>query len=241
MFAHAWFQHRQVFWNVEANEGLYIFFKTVCDVYNLILEDNYTVPPEAEGISTEDRQTNEEKGPHPDVSASIRHSSIVEMGKEEFDDPTDESVETTTTISTGTTTRRHKHTPSTGSSVTTILEGEEEEPKGDSDSLLSPIPQQPVRQLASEPSRLATSLPFRFAPGEVEEKSEGDNLSGPAYEELHEQKDEDTAEEVSEKTDTQVPEDKEEAKRDLPETAQAETVDKESIEGKEKADVGANE
>lgn len=50
IFAHAWFKHRQVFWQVEGNEGLYMFFKTVCDVYHLMPEDSYTVPPEAEGI-----------------------------------------------------------------------------------------------------------------------------------------------------------------------------------------------
>jgi hypothetical protein len=43
IFAHAWFQHRDMFWNVEARTGLYIFFKTVCDYYGLIPEDNYTI------------------------------------------------------------------------------------------------------------------------------------------------------------------------------------------------------
>lgn len=49
IFAHAWFQHRDMFWRVEHQTGLYVFFKTVCDVYNLIPADNYTIPPEAEG------------------------------------------------------------------------------------------------------------------------------------------------------------------------------------------------
>ena len=48
IFAHAWFQHRSVFWRVEGRTGLYIFFKTVCDEFRLIPEDSYTVPPEAE-------------------------------------------------------------------------------------------------------------------------------------------------------------------------------------------------
>jgi hypothetical protein len=52
IFAHAWFQHRAVFWDVESKGGLYVFFKTVCDVYNLIPVENYTVPPEAEGIES---------------------------------------------------------------------------------------------------------------------------------------------------------------------------------------------
>ena len=54
IFAHAWFQHRAVFWEVEGRHGLYIFFKTVCDVYQLIPEDNYTIPLEAEGGVDED-------------------------------------------------------------------------------------------------------------------------------------------------------------------------------------------
>ena len=52
IFAHAWFQHREVFWRVEGKSGLYVFFKTVTDIYNLIPEESYTVPPEAEGIET---------------------------------------------------------------------------------------------------------------------------------------------------------------------------------------------
>jgi hypothetical protein len=49
IFAHAWFQHRDTFWRVEHETGLYVFFKTVCDVYQLIPADNYTIPAEAEG------------------------------------------------------------------------------------------------------------------------------------------------------------------------------------------------
>src|SRR5205814_4574572 len=52
IFAHAWFQHRSVFWQVESQTGLYVFFKTVCDQYSLIPENGYTLPPEAEGIET---------------------------------------------------------------------------------------------------------------------------------------------------------------------------------------------
>ncbi|KAL1301999.1 hypothetical protein AAFC00_002452 [Neodothiora populina] len=52
IFAHAWFSHRDAFWRVETKTGLYLFFKLVCDEYSLIQEDNYTIPPEAEGIDT---------------------------------------------------------------------------------------------------------------------------------------------------------------------------------------------
>jgi hypothetical protein len=52
IFAHAWFSHRHVFWQVESKTGLYLLFKTVCDEYLLIPDDNYTIPPDAEGIET---------------------------------------------------------------------------------------------------------------------------------------------------------------------------------------------
>ncbi|KAM3420011.1 hypothetical protein BST61_g3322 [Cercospora zeina] len=49
IYAHAWFQHREMFWRVERQTGLYILFKTVCDEYGMIQPENYTIPPEAEG------------------------------------------------------------------------------------------------------------------------------------------------------------------------------------------------
>jgi hypothetical protein len=52
IFAHAWFQHRGVFWSVEGQTGLYVFFKTVCDLYDLLPAENYKLPPEAEGLET---------------------------------------------------------------------------------------------------------------------------------------------------------------------------------------------
>lgn len=114
IFAHAWFQHRQVFWQVEGNEGLYILFKKVCDVYNLIQEDNYTISPEAEGIAA-----SKEEAPESGMA-------ILKKQAEE-EEPKQADEDTTTTISTGATTRRHKHTPSTGSVVPTIAEGDEED------------------------------------------------------------------------------------------------------------------
>ncbi|KAF4553016.1 Mob1/phocein-like protein 1 [Elsinoe fawcettii] len=61
IFAHAWFQHREVFWRVEGRTGLYLFFKTVCDEFRLIPEDSYTVPPEAEGGEEEVEREREER------------------------------------------------------------------------------------------------------------------------------------------------------------------------------------
>ena len=150
IFAHAWFQHRQVFWQVEGNEGLYIFFKTVCDMYNLIPEDNYTVPPEAEGITSEKEYRGFDEGQYSETMSSSSQGSIIRPPKEgqattedpatvtstmktgaTFDKQKEDSTNaTTTTISTGATTRRHKHTPSLGSAVTTIAEGDEDESTG---------------------------------------------------------------------------------------------------------------
>ncbi|KAL8716506.1 MAG: hypothetical protein Q9225_006169 [Loekoesia sp. 1 TL-2023] len=113
IFAHAWYQHRQVFWNIENSQGLYIFFKTVCDVYNLIPQDSYTVPPEAEGLASSEEE------PHEPSRAGVKHPDL--------EPPKSEEAEATTSISTGATTRRHKHTPSTGSAVTTIAEGDEDD------------------------------------------------------------------------------------------------------------------
>ncbi|EAW14033.1 Mob1 family protein [Aspergillus clavatus NRRL 1] len=110
IFAHAWFQHRDVFWQVEGNDGLYIFFKTVCDMYKLIPEDNYTVPAEAEGLDA--NQSAQE--------VDARRLTILRKDSEGSLDIEPPS------ISTGATTRRHKNNPSISSRVTTISEGTEE-------------------------------------------------------------------------------------------------------------------
>ena len=133
MFAHAWFQHQEVFWSVEGHEGLYVLFKTVCDEYSLIPEDNYTIPPEAEGIIMDKSRRIELSEAHPELSATVRHGLSLDGTKEDIKEEKDSNISAATVLSTGATTRRHKHTPSMGSSVTTILESEEadhsEDPK----------------------------------------------------------------------------------------------------------------
>lgn len=111
IFAHAWFQHREgVFWPVEASGGIYTLFKTVCDVYGLIQEDNYTIPPEAEGLPSKE---------------AMEHDRQEKAGTKTGDEEGEEDG--TTLQIAGATTRRHKHTPSVGSAVGTIAEGEEDE------------------------------------------------------------------------------------------------------------------
>ena len=112
IFAHAWFQHREgVFWPVEGSGGIYTLFKTVCDVYGLIQEDNYTIPPEAEGL--------------PSKAEAEHHRQEKVVMKKTSDEESEEDASILQIA--GATTRRHKHTPSVGSAVGTIAEGEEDE------------------------------------------------------------------------------------------------------------------
>lgn len=110
IFAHAWFKHREVFWQVEGNEGLYIFFKTVCDVYHLMPEDSYTVPAEAEGIEPQQPVDKPAEKPVEGLRVTILRKE--DEGSKDGD--------------AGATARRHKHSPSTGSRVATIAESVED-------------------------------------------------------------------------------------------------------------------
>ncbi|OJD29571.1 mob1 family protein [Diplodia corticola] len=115
IFAHAWFQHRDMFWKVENKTGLYSFFKVVCDTYNLIPSDNYTIPPEAEGIEstpTESAQT---------VPKLLKKDDKGEANAGELD------VAGNATLVTGNTTKRHRHTPSASGHQISVIEEKEEE------------------------------------------------------------------------------------------------------------------
>ncbi|KAF2035262.1 Mob1/phocein [Setomelanomma holmii] len=120
IFAHAWFQHREMFWKVEGRTGLYVFFKTVCDYYGLIPEDNYTIPAEAEGIepATESRTS---------LPPMILKREPSGPGAEEDNSTMIEGI-TDHTLSTAGTTKRHRHSPSVGAiAVSTVVEEAEEE------------------------------------------------------------------------------------------------------------------
>lgn len=114
IFAHAWFQHRDVFWQVEGHTGLYVLFKTVCDRYELLPAENYKLPPEAEGLEP----VEEIKAPqHTILKAEVPVGNVMTPIEEDF-------------ISVGrTNTRRHiRQNPSVGSAVTTVMESDEEDP-----------------------------------------------------------------------------------------------------------------
>lgn len=118
IFAHAWFQHRGVFWSVEAQTGLYVLFKSVCDMYDLLPAENYKLPREAEGLDPIPTEKDEKKptvtaiakppSPSPETPASLdddRHSFNARRSN----------------------TARHSSRPSTGSAVTTVIEEREDD------------------------------------------------------------------------------------------------------------------
>ncbi|KID92251.1 Mob1/phocein family protein [Metarhizium guizhouense ARSEF 977] len=115
IFAHAWFQHRSVFWSVESQTGLYVFFKTVCDQYDLLPAENYKLPPEAEGLEAPPIEPEADKPP----PAILKPASQQRPAGTE-DDGLHPGGRTNT--------RRHiRSSPSTGSAVTTVIEADEED------------------------------------------------------------------------------------------------------------------
>ena len=222
IFAHAWFQHRDVFWEVEGHDGLYVLFKTVCDMYNLIPQDNYTIPPEAEGP---DAVQPAEEEPTDD-----KRLTILRKDEDPFGDPR---------LGTGATTRRHKHSPSTGSRVTTITESAEdleeslEEPSPLREALAQSPGPRPVSVIGVPAETVVSTLTDDTAAHE-EPSEEPIVVSQEQPQELpQEQLQEPTSQEATEKT-SETPEEQEtieqpEAEKpedskteELPETAAAE-------------------
>lgn len=148
IFAHAWFQHREVFWEVEGHDGLYVFFKTVCDMFNLIPEDNYTIPPEAEGPDAV----------QPKTAEPAEGKRLTILRKENEDPFIGDAESMDPAISTGATTRRHKHSPSTGSRVTTITESAEDPEEVPQ----TPSPLREALEVPPEPQPQQSSAEDRF-------------------------------------------------------------------------------
>lgn len=118
IFAHAWFQHRGVFWTVEGQTGLYVFFKTVCDMYELLPAENYKLPPEAEGLESVPSEKDEKKQI---VTAIAKPPSKQNDGGSHDDDPHNSHGRRSSN------TARHSSRPSTGRAVTTVIEEREDE------------------------------------------------------------------------------------------------------------------
>ncbi|KAK4165897.1 MOB kinase activator-like 4 [Cladorrhinum sp. PSN259] len=118
IFAHAWFQHRGVFWSIENQNGLYVLFKRVCDGYELLPAENYKLPPEAEGLeSTSSSDSGLAEQRQPSATAQITIAKP----------PQEESTSRTNT-------RRHiKSSPSTGSFINPVPEADEDDSTGSHD------------------------------------------------------------------------------------------------------------
>jgi hypothetical protein len=118
IFAHAWFQHREMFWKVESRTGLYIFFKTVCDVYSLIPEDNFTIPPDAEGVESTPTA----------ASSTVTSIYLKDDESKATDEGKVDPVSEKEPQPGNTTKRMHRHTPSVSvTAVSTVVEENEDE------------------------------------------------------------------------------------------------------------------
>jgi hypothetical protein len=124
IFAHAWFQHRGVFWCVEGQTGLYVFFKTVCDLYDLLPAENYKLPPEAEGLETAGLSQNGGSADSGSDGHQQQNPALVVTGIAR--PPRSDSDEESFNPVGRTNTRRHiRSSPSTGNAVTTVPEVDE--------------------------------------------------------------------------------------------------------------------
>ncbi|CAG8896881.1 unnamed protein product [Penicillium egyptiacum] len=154
-FAHAWFRHPGVFSKVEKHGGLYVFFKTVCVYYNLITD--YTIPLKAGGpdevAAAQERQEakkRKEESEEKPVNSNNRFTIL----RKEDENSLGTAVESQDpALATGATARRHKHSPSTGSRVTTIAEDAEDLED------ITPPPREPRKQ--SPESRPVSVLEIR--------------------------------------------------------------------------------
>lgn len=141
IFAHAWFQHRGVFWSVEGQTGLYVFFKTVCDLYDLLPAENYKLPPEAEGLEAPSAAS-EAGGGDKKHQAAAQHqvvtaiaarpqpppSSAVDRAAAGQDDRDDDGFNS---AAARTNTRRHiRSNPSTGNAISMVPEVDEDDGHG---------------------------------------------------------------------------------------------------------------
>lgn len=142
IFAHAWFQHSEMFWRIEHSTGLYVFFKTVCDVYSLIPADNYTIPSEAEGLdsaSSNDDKNDFSRGDAGQNSEDEDSSSTTQQAvpgilrrPTEKAHLVDASAASGTVVAAGSAAaRRHRRDASKTAPVETVVEEAEEE--GDDD------------------------------------------------------------------------------------------------------------
>lgn len=137
IYAHAWFQHREVFWRVEGKTGLYVFFKTVCDEYGLIQTENYTIPPEAEGLEPKEVSRDTPVAAQPPAGMSLLKRPEEDKAETQLPEPAGNEI-----VASGDTTKRHRNTTHNRSSsiATTIAEEAEEDEDFGSKSTLERAP-----------------------------------------------------------------------------------------------------
>jgi hypothetical protein len=138
IFAHTWFQHRETFWKLESRTGLYVFFKTVCDTYDLISTEQSIIPAEAEAgepaPATESRDslhaTSEPEAREREPTLIISPALV---NAADFQNAMSSGAPVSTS-----TTKRHRQTLSADSdTIATVLEeAEEEYQHGPSDTLM---------------------------------------------------------------------------------------------------------
>ncbi|KAI1484707.1 Mob1/phocein [Biscogniauxia mediterranea] len=181
IFAHAWFQHRGVFWSVEAQTGLYAFFKTVCDMYDLLPAENYKLPPEAEGLEPTLSEKDEKQ---PVVTSIAKPSFQFHEGSEHDDDRHSLHARRSNTA-------RHSSRPSTGSAVTTVIEEGEDEHSDVTNKLKS------MHISAPEPSEEESGVEV---PVIVEGEMMGESSSAQSSSHQHETPSHEVKDEVQETT-----------------------------------------
>ena len=212
IYAHAWFQHRDVFWRVEGKTGLYVFFKMVCDMYGIIESDNYTIPPEAEGAAPPEQEEPETP------STAVEAPRVLQRG-EGFGGDGQEAVGSNI-IAMGDTTKRHRHTASDrASSVSTVIQEEAEEDEEDSAPPVPSLKKQAtaLKDFADDPDVQVEEQEVEPSPEEKEQPpipERQDTLKPEDVQELPEAEveEEDKAAEVGETTVLEVEERQDEVK-----------------------------
>ncbi|KAK3049885.1 hypothetical protein LTR09_008805 [Extremus antarcticus] len=196
IYAHAWFQHREMFWRVEGKTGLYVFFKTVCDEYGIIEGENYTIPAEAEGVEPEVDEQGRGEVQTPSVlrrEVDKRIEAVAELKRTAEDEemvPLGVPGMDRVFAGMGDTTKRHRHTKSDFSrDPSTVIKEEVEDEDGvlggglasiglarqSEPSLASPVADKPSldRQMTAlkdmvEPTEMEADTPISTQPQEGE-------------------------------------------------------------------------
>ncbi|KAK0325601.1 hypothetical protein LTR82_003136 [Friedmanniomyces endolithicus] len=177
IYAHAWFQHREMFWRVEGKTGVYGLFRRVCDEYGLIQAENYTIPREAEGegpmgVAGKGEWRDGEGGQEQQRMQAPFTQILARPGGDAGGGGGDEAGQQRTAedevLAAGNTTKRHRHTKSDlGKSITPVIQEEAEEEEegphagGDRESA-RPVETedvQPLQKKAEEMRNFAESLP----------------------------------------------------------------------------------